>query len=239
MNVLKWKKKEEAIVWSVFRSGFGQVISIAAGIEKVQWGLKQTFGLGVLVTAFLLWPQTAAAEGGDSTSLNPLAMGVGLLGGLALFLYGMEKMTDGLKAAAGEQMKVLLTKLTRNPITGAFTGALVTAVIQSSSVTTVLVVGFVSAGLMNLVQSVGVIFGANVGTTVTAQIVAFNVTAAALPLIIIGFFMIFIGKHGRALHFGKMLMGLGLIFYGMAAMGDAMSPLRTHAGFIDLMQSME
>jgi phosphate:Na+ symporter len=151
----------------------------------------------------------------------------------------MEKMTDGLKAAAGEQMKVLLTKLTRNAVTGAITGALVTAVIQSSSVTTVLVVGFVSAGLMTLVQSIGVIFGANVGTTITAQIVAFNVTAAALPLITVGFLMIFLGKNGRARHYGDMLMGLGLIFYGMAAMGDAMAPLRTHEGFVELMRSME
>ncbi|MBW2411722.1 MAG: Na/Pi cotransporter family protein, partial [Deltaproteobacteria bacterium] len=138
-----------------------------------------------------------------------------------------------------EQMKVLLTKLTRNAVTGAFTGALVTAVIQSSSVTTVLVVGFVSAGLMTLVQSVGVIIGANVGTTITAQIVAFNVTAAALPLITVGFCMIFIGKNSRARYYGDMLMGLGLIFYGMAAMGDAMSPLRTHEGFVELMRSME
>jgi phosphate:Na+ symporter len=210
-----------------------------AGFGMLRRGLLQTWVIGALVAALLLWPQRAAAEGGTPTPLNPLAMGVGLLGGLALFLYGMEKMTDGLKAAAGEQMKVLLTKLTRNPVTGALTGALVTAVIQSSSVTTVLVVGFVSAGLMTLVQSVGVIFGANVGTTITAQIVAFNVTAAALPLIIVGFFMIFIGKHGRAHHFGDMLMGLGLIFYGMAAMGDAMAPLRTHEGFVGLMQSME
>jgi phosphate:Na+ symporter len=210
-----------------------------AGFGLLRWGLLQTWVLGALVAAFLLWPQSAAAKEGIPAPLNPLAMGVGLLGGLALFLYGMEKMTDGLKAAAGEQMKVLLTKLTRNPVAGAFTGALVTAVIQSSSVTTVLVVGFVSAGLMTLVQSVGVIFGANVGTTITAQIVAFNVTAAALPMITVGFFMIFIGKHGRARHFGEMLMGLGLIFYGMAAMGDAMAPLRTHAGFVELMQSME
>jgi phosphate:Na+ symporter len=195
--------------------------------------------LGAIMAAFLLWPESAVAEEGVPAPLNPLAMGVGLLGGLALFLYGMEKMTDGLKAAAGEQMKVLLTKLTRNPVTGALTGALVTAIIQSSSVTTVLLVGFVSAGLMTLVQSVGVIFGANVGTTITAQIVAFNVTTAALPMITVGFFMVFIGKHGRARHFGDMLMGLGLIFYGMAAMGDAMAPLRTHEGFVELMRSME
>jgi phosphate:Na+ symporter len=195
--------------------------------------------LGAFVAVVWFCPQIASADEGGPKPINFLAMGVGLLGGLALFLYGMEKMTDGLKAAAGEQMKILLTKLTRNAVTGAFTGALVTAVIQSSSVTTVLVVGFVSAGLMTLVQSVGVIIGANVGTTVTAQIVAFNVTAAALPLITVGFGMIFIGKNSRARHYGDMLMGLGLIFYGMAAMGDAMSPLRTHEGFIELMRSME
>jgi phosphate:Na+ symporter len=173
------------------------------------------------------------------TELNPLTMTIELLGGLALFLYGMEKMTDGLKAAAGKQMNVLLAKLTGNAFLGAITGAVVTAVIQSSSVTTVLVVGFVSAGIMTLVQSVGVIFGANVGTTVTAQIVAFNTTALAYPLIAIGFFMSFVWKQGVARHYGAMLMGLGLIFYGMAAMGSAMSPLRTHEGFAELLQSLQ
>lgn len=173
------------------------------------------------------------------TELNPLTMTIELFGGLALFLYGMEKMTDGLKAAAGQQMNALLAKLTGNAVLGAITGAIVTAVIQSSSVTTVLVVGFVSAGLMTLVQSVGVIFGANVGTTVTAQIVAFNTTALAYPLIAIGFFMSFVWKQGVVRHYGAMLMGLGLIFYGMAAMGSAMAPLRTHEGFAQLLQSLQ
>ncbi len=173
------------------------------------------------------------------TELNPLTMTIELLGGLALFLYGMEKMTDGLRAAAGKQMNVLLARLTGNAVLGAITGAIVTAVIQSSSVTTVLVVGFVSAGIMTLVQSVGVIFGANVGTTITAQIVAFNTTALAFPLIASGFFMGFVWKQGVARHYGAMLMGLGLIFYGMAAMGSAMSPLRTHAGFAELLQSLQ
>ena len=173
------------------------------------------------------------------TDLDPLTMTIELLGGLALFLYGMEKMTDGLKAAAGRQMNTLLAKLTGNPVLGAVTGAIVTAVIQSSSVTTVLVVGFVSAGLMTLVQSVGVIFGANVGTTVTAQIVAFNTTALAFPLIAIGFVMTFLWKQGVARHYGAMLIGLGLIFYGMAAMGSAMAPLRSHEGFAQLLQSLQ
>jgi phosphate:Na+ symporter len=136
-------------------------------------------------------------------------------------------------------MNTLLAKLTGNAVFGAITGAIVTAVIQSSSVTTVLVVGFVSAGIMTLVQAVGVIFGANVGTTVTAQIVAFNTTALAFPLIAIGFFMRFIWKHGVARHYGAMFMGLGLIFYGMAVMGSAMSPLRTHEGFAELLQSLQ
>jgi phosphate:Na+ symporter len=173
------------------------------------------------------------------TELAPLTMTIELLGGLALFLYGMEKMTDGLKAAAGKQMNGLLAKLTGHPVLGAVTGAIVTAVIQSSSVTTVLVVGFVSAGLMTLVQSVGVIFGANVGTTVTAQIVAFNTTALAFPLIAIGFGMSSLWKQGVARHYGAMLIGLGLIFYGMAVMGAAMSPLRTHEGFAEVLQSLQ
>jgi phosphate:Na+ symporter len=173
------------------------------------------------------------------TELDPLKMAIELLGGLALFLYGMEKMTDGLKAAAGKQMNTLLAKLTGTPLLGALTGAIVTAVIQSSSVTTVLVVGFVSAGLMTLVQSVGVIFGANVGTTVTAQIVAFNTTALALPLITLGFVMTFAWKQGVVRHYGAMLLGLGLIFYGMGAMGSAMAPLRTHEGFATLLQSLQ
>jgi phosphate:Na+ symporter len=106
-------------------------------------------------------------------------------------------------------------------------------------VTTVLVVGFVSAGLLTLVQSVGVIFGANVGTTVTAQIVAFNTTALALPFIAIGFVMTFVWKHGVARHYGAMLMGLGLLFYGMATMGSAMAPLRTNQSFAELLQSLQ
>ena len=173
------------------------------------------------------------------TELDPLSMTLQLLGGLALFLYGMDKMTDGLKAAAGQQMNTLLARLTGNRYLGAITGAVITAVIQSSSVTTVLVVGFVSAGLMTLVQSVGVIFGANVGTTMTAQIVAFNTTALAYPLIAVGFVLTFVSKQGVARHYGSMLLGLGLVFYGMAVMGAAMSPLRTHEGFAALLQSLQ
>ncbi len=196
-------------------------------------------GICALFAAFLVLVVAAPALAADETQPDWLAMGVGLFGGLALFLYGMELMTAGLKAAAGQQMKYVLGKLSSNRVMGAITGAVVTAVIQSSSVTTVLVVGFVSAGLMTMMQSIGIIFGANVGTTVTAQIVAFNVTQAALPLITIGFLMTFTSGEGKGRHYGGMLMGLGLIFYGMGVMGEAMAPLRSYPPFLELMQALE
>ena len=164
---------------------------------------------------------------------------MGLFGGLALFLYGMEQMSDALKLVAGSGMKKVLAKLTTNRFTGAIAGAFVTAVIQSSSVTTVLLVGFISAGLMTLAQSTGVIMGANVGTTITAQIIAFKVTKYALVLVTTGFSMQFFLKNEKAVHYGRMLMGLGLIFFGMQLMGDGTQPLRTYEPFISMMESMD
>ncbi|MEE3193757.1 MAG: Na/Pi cotransporter family protein, partial [Candidatus Poribacteria bacterium] len=175
----------------------------------------------------------------NQANLDVFKMAMGLLGGLALFLFGMEQMSDALKAAAGEQMKNLLAKLAMNRFTGALTGAFVTAIIQSSSVTTVLVVGFITAEVMSLSQAVGIIFGANIGTTITAQIIAFKITKYALLLIAIGFGMLFIGKTDRIKNYGGMLMGLGLIFFGMGVMSDGMNPLRTYPPFTDLMERME
>ncbi len=186
-----------------------------------------------------LVPVIALAASENSAQLNWLKMAMELFGGLALFLFGMEQMSDGLKAAAGDQMKTLLSKLTKNRFSAAITGAFVTSVIQSSSVTTVLVVGFVSAGLMTMSQSIGVIMGANVGTTITAQIVAFKVEKAALIMIAIGFAMLFLSKKERVQQYGNMLMGLGLIFFGMGIMSEGMSPLRSYEPFINLMASME
>jgi len=196
-------------------------------------------GARILLCGALALLVAGPALAADDQAPNWLAMAIGLFGGLALFLFGMDQMTTGLKAAAGEQMKHFLGKLSSNRVSGAITGAIVTAVIQSSSVTTVLVVGFVSAGLMTMMQSIGIIFGANVGTTVTAQIVAFNVTEAALPMITIGFVMLFVSPVGKARNYGSMIMGLGLLFYGMGIMGDSMSPLRTHPPFIELMKTLE
>jgi phosphate:Na+ symporter len=151
----------------------------------------------------------------------------------------MEQMADALKAVAGERMKQILARLTRNRFMGAITGAFVTAVIQSSSITTVLVVGFISAGLMSLAQSIGVIMGANIGSTFTAQIIAFNVTQYALIMVAVGFYLLFAAKQEKNRYYGAMIMGLGLVFYGMGVMGDAMQPLRSYEPFIELMRRME
>ena len=162
-----------------------------------------------------------------------------LFGGLALFLFGIEQMTEGLKMVAGERMRAVLARLTSNRYMGALTGAFVTAIIQSSSVTTVLVVGFTTAGLMSFAQSIGVIMGANIGTTITAQIVAFKVTKAALLMIAIGFSFLFFSRKKTVKHYGGIVMGLGLAFFGMSIMSDAMQPLRTFQPFLDLMIRME
>jgi len=175
----------------------------------------------------------------EPAAIDWLTLLMGLFGGLAMFLFGMEQMSDGLKGAAGDTLKDVLARLTKNRVMGALTGAFVTAVLNSSSVTTVLVVGFISAGFMTLSQSVGIIMGANIGSTFTAQIVAFNVTQYALIMVTAGFFMLFTSKQEKTRHYGAMIMGLGLVFYGMGVMGDAMNPLRTYQPFIDLMGRME
>lgn len=195
----------------------------------------KVFCVGVLLLAV----GTSAWAGETGDTVDWVNMGMGLFGGLALFLFGMEQMADALKAVAGERMKDILGKLTTNRFMGAITGAFVTAVIQSSSVTTVLVVGFITAGLMSLAQSVGVIMGANIGTTITAQIVAFKVTKAAMLMIGVGFFMILGSKKDKIKQYGAMVMGLGMIFFGMSVMSDAMKPLRSYEPFLDLMTTME
>ncbi len=172
------------------------------------------------------------------TTASVLLMAVNLAGGLALFLFGIEQMTEGLKSVAGERMRSVLARLTSNRFMGAATGAFVTSIIQSSSVTTVLVVGFTTAGLMSFAQSIGVIMGANIGTTITAQIVAFKVTKIALLMVAVGFSFLFFGKKSPLRHHGEIIMGLGLVFFGMSIMSDAMQPLRSFQPFLDFMVAM-
>ena len=179
-----------------------------------------------------------AATSGSEEEIDWGVMAMTLLGGLAIFLYGMEQMAEALKKVAGDSMKQILARLTGNRFMGLITGAFVTAIIQSSSVTTVMLVGFVTAGLMSLTQAVGVILGADIGTTITAQIVAFKVTKYALFLVAVGFAMIFMGRNERIKQYGNLVMGLGMIFFGMGIMSDGMRPLRSYESFIVLMQNV-
>ena len=159
----------------------------------------------------------------------------GLIGGLALFLYGMNSMSDALQKTAGERMKKILSFLTKNPIMGALAGALVTAVLQSSSATTVMAIGFVSAGLMSLPQAISVIFGANIGTTMTAQLLAFKLSDYIYPIIFIGFMLNFVGKSEKLKNIGMVIFSFGLLFEGIEIMGHVMKPLAGSSFFVDLM----
>ena len=183
----------------------------------------------------------ATAEVIETTtdSIDWLLLIIGFAGGLALFLFGMDRLTDSLRVVVGDKAREILERLTANRITGLLTGAAVTAVVQSSSVTTVLLVGFVTAGLMAFQQTIPVILGSNIGTTVTAQIIAFNVAAWALGFVAIGYIGTLVTKRrvGRAQ--GTALIGLGLIFLGMTVMADAMEPLRTYEPFIEAMETLD
>ena len=171
--------------------------------------------------------------------INWFILLMGLTGGLSLFLFGLDQLSEGLKKVAGQTLKLMLDKMTSNRVMGALTGAVVTGILNSSSITTVLVVGFVTAGVMTLSQSVGVIMGANIGSTVTAQILAFNVSRYALLPIAVGFFLIFSNKSEKLKYSGMMLMGIGLVFFGMSIMSESMAPLRSYGPFLDILKRME
>ena len=158
-----------------------------------------------------------------------------LLGGLALFLYGMQMMSNGLEAAAGNKMKQILEKLTANRFLGVLVGAGITAVIQSSSATTVMVVGFVNSGMMTLQQAVWIIMGANIGTTITGQLIALDVGAVAPLLAFLGVALVVFIKKQKVHHYGLIVAGLGILFIGMDMMSSAMMPLRDSEAFISLM----
>lgn len=158
----------------------------------------------------------------------------GLVGGLAIFIYGMNMMSECLQKAAGEKMKSILALLTRNPVLGVLAGAITTAVLQSSSATTVMAIGFVSAGLMSLPQAISIIFGANIGTTMTAQIIAFKITDYIYIIIFIGFIISFVAKSEKEKSIGQTIFAFGLLFLGIETMGDVMKPLASSPVFTDL-----
>ena len=164
---------------------------------------------------------------------------MGLLGGLALFLYGMQMMSSGLEAAAGNKMKQILEKLTSNRFLGVLVGAVITAIIQSSSATTVMVVGFVNSGMMTLRQAVWIIMGANIGTTITGQLIALDVGAIAPFVAFVGVALVVFFKNEKLHHIGNIMAGLGILFIGMYMMSGAMSPLRESEAFVNLLTKFE
>lgn len=164
---------------------------------------------------------------------------MGLLGGLALFLYGMQMMSTGLESAAGNKMKVILEKLTSNRFVGVLVGALITAIIQSSSATTVMVVGFVNSGMMTLNQAVWIIMGANIGTTITGQLIALDVGEMAPLMAFIGVAAVVFFKNDKIRHIGEIVAGLGILFIGMDMMGNAMKPLAEMESFVSLLTKFE
>lgn len=202
-------------------------------------GLKRTIpwiiGGGIILS---YTPCLYAAES-VTQSISWFFLCVSMFGGLALFLYGMEKMSTGLKRTAGNRMRSILAALTKNRFIAMFVGAFITMVIQSSSATTVMLVSFVQAGLMTFVQSMGVILGADIGTTITAQLIAFKLTDYALLMIAIGFSLHMFGKKSTTKNIGDVILGFGILFFGMKLMSDAMQPLRTYTVFIDIMREME
>lgn len=174
-----------------------------------------------------------AAAGGSMTEVVTTLFG--LFGGLAVFLFGMNQMSEALQKAAGEKMRTILGILTKNPLMGALAGALVTAVLQSSSATTVMVIGFVSAGLMGLPQAISVIFGANIGTTMTAQLIAFDIGEYIYPILFISFVVQFVSKNEKVKDIAMVFFSFGLLFEGIQIMSSVMKPLATSSVFTELM----
>ena len=160
---------------------------------------------------------------------------LGLLGGLALFLYGMQMMSTNLEAVAGNRMKQILERLTANRFLGVLVGAGITAIIQSSSATTVMVVGFVNSGLMTLNQAIWIIMGANIGTTITGQLIALDIGALAPLIAFVGVVPIVFFKNKKAQHIGGIIAGIGVLFIGMGMMSESMMPLRDSEGFVRFM----
>lgn len=182
---------------------------------------------------------TAVAGDGSSDSFSWVVVVMTLSGGLALFLYGMRQMSDGMKKAAGRRMSGILSLLTNNRLIALLVGAFVTTVVQSSSATTVMLVSFVQARLMSFAQTLGVILGADIGTTITAQLIAFRLTDYALAMITVGFGLTLFSRKESYQHVGEAILGFGILFFGMKLMSDAMIPVRTHQSFVGILKGLE
>ena len=203
---------------------------------------RQLFNNRTILILVLMGLDTLLFGGTDAASgetINWAILITSLFGGLGMFLYGMEMMSDGMKITAGNKMRTILEKLTSNRFLAVGVGAFVTMVIQSSSATTVMLVSFVNSGLLSFAQGLGVILGSNIGSTVTAQIVAFKITDYALALIAVGAIMSLFSNKDTAKNIGFVILGFGLLFYGMKVMSDTMKPLRSDPTFNSILVSFE
>ena len=200
--------------------------------------LKNKISYQNIAILFFLATSSLFAGNNDNT-ISFFLLFTGLFGGMGMFLYGMEMMSDGMKVTAGNSMRTILEKLTSNKYLAVLVGAFVTMVIQSSSATTVMLVSFVNSGLLAFTQALGVILGSNIGSTVTAQIVAFKVTDYALLLIALGSLMSLFSKKETLKNLGFVVLGFGLLFYGMKVMSDTMKPLRSDPAFNSILTSFE
>ena len=202
-------------------------------MKKILLTLTMIFGA---IPSLLM---ASSSAGSSPKEISIFLMFTSLFGGLGMFLYGMEMMSGGMKIAAGNKMRSVLEKLTSNRFLAVGVGAFVTMVIQSSSATTVMLVSFVNSGLLTFVQGLGVILGSNIGSTITAQIVAFKVTDYALALVAVGALMALFSKKDSTKNIGFVILGFGLLFYGMKVMSDTMKPLRSNPTFNDILISLE
>ena len=201
------------------------------------------FTLGLPATSIVIGaygaPQALCEPYDDGSTVDTtVATLLGLLGGIALFLYGMTSMSDSLQNVAGDRMRSILQAVTRNPLLGVLAGAVCTAVLQSSSATTVMAIGFVGAGLMGLPQAISIILGANIGTTITAQILAFKLSDYILAFVFAGFVVMSASKNARTKEIGRAIFGFGLLFLGIDTMGSAMKPLATSPVFLGMIEQV-
>lgn len=200
-------------------------------------GVKKKFLAGLAVAGTIFCAADAWAD--DLSEIHWGFQLMGLMGGLAFFLFGMELMSEGMQRAAGDRLRTILTNLTKNKYRGMLLGVVVTMLVQSGSATSVMLVGFVQAGLMRFVQTIGVLIGSGIGMTITAQLIAFNVTDYALLMISAGFLIRLLSKSDSMKSVGDVLLGFGVLFYGLKLMGDSMRPLRSSPEVITLLSGLE
>lgn len=201
---------------------------------------KREYGywwISMLFFCFLFFPSlSAAGAAGKESTTNWLPVILGFAGGLAFFIYGTELLSDGMKRAGGDRMREAIAKMTQNRVRGFMVGAFTSTLVQSSSALTLMLVGLVQAGILGFPQTLGVILGAGVGSSVTAQLIAFKVTDYALIMVALGFFLRFVSKADLKKNIGQVILGFGILFYGMKLMGSAMDPLSTDPAVLLFLQ---